>query len=92
VRIRLQTEGDRLTLEIEDNGRGIPEQALSQNRSFGLLGMRERAAMMGGEVQVRSQPGDGTRITARIPLSPSSLAGRVGVGEALPEATAGQSS
>ena len=56
----------RLTVEVRDDGEGFdPERA---DRGFGLLGMRERAALVHGEVEVRSQPGEGTTVLARIPV------------------------
>ena len=58
-------EGD-VTIEVTDDGRGFdPDQA---NAGFGLLGMRERLALVGGELQISSRAGAGTRITARIPI------------------------
>ncbi len=57
-------------LTVRDNGHGFDSQAVafSESRSLGLTSMRERAEMMGGALLVRSTPGAGTSITARIPL------------------------
>lgn len=66
----LQRKRDRLILRIRDNGRGFDHSDPSLSRSLGLLGMRERAAMLGGGVNVSSAPGKGTSVTAWIPLEP----------------------
>lgn len=64
----LQKQGDRLVLLIHDNGRGFDQAAPSLSKSLGLLGMRERAAILGGRVNISSAPGKGTTVTAWIPL------------------------
>lgn len=61
---------DALLLEVEDNGTGITEQALSDSKSLGLLGMRERALLLGGEVTIKGIKGKGTIVTVRVPLVP----------------------
>jgi signal transduction histidine kinase len=65
VKQRLQ---DRLVLRIRDNGRGFDPADPSLSKSLGLLGMRERAAILGGQVNISSAPGKGTTVTAWIPL------------------------
>ena len=62
-----QTEG-LLVLEIQDDGKGIAERVVSDQRSLGLIGMRERAYACGGDVLVSCHPGGGTVVTTRIPL------------------------
>jgi PAS domain S-box-containing protein len=64
----LQKQGDRLVLLIRDNGRGFDQADPSVSKSLGLLGMRERAAILGGRVNISSAPGKGTTVTAWIPL------------------------
>jgi signal transduction histidine kinase len=64
----LRKERDRLVLRIRDNGRGFDQTDPSLSGSLGLLGMRERAAMLGGGVNISSAPGKGTSVTAWIPL------------------------
>ena len=56
-----------LVLIVKDNGRGISEDEINNTTSIGLLGMRERAALLGGEVRLRGEPGRGTTVTVRIP-------------------------
>jgi signal transduction histidine kinase len=58
-----------LVLEVKDNGRGISEAEINNTRSIGLLGMRERAALLGGEVRVTGEAGKGTTVQVRIPLT-----------------------
>jgi PAS domain S-box-containing protein len=64
----LQKQRDRLVLLIHDNGRGFDQADPSLSKSLGLLGMRERAAILGGRVSISSAPGKGTTVTASIPL------------------------
>jgi PAS domain S-box-containing protein len=64
----LQNKRGRLVLRIRDNGRGFDQAGTSLSGSLGLLGMRERAAMLGGGVSISSAPGKGTTVTAWIPL------------------------
>jgi PAS domain S-box-containing protein len=59
-----------IILRAEDNGIGFDTQIGRNNkRAFGLLGMRERASLVGGTFRLRSRPGEGTRIRIEIPLS-----------------------
>jgi len=64
----LQKQRDRVVLMIRDNGRGFDQADPSLSKSLGLLGMRERAAILGGQVNIASAPGKGTTVTAWIPL------------------------
>jgi PAS domain S-box-containing protein len=64
----LQKQGDRLVLWIRDNGRGFDQADSSLSKSLGLLGMRERAAILGGQVKISSAPGKGTTVAAWIPF------------------------
>ena len=57
----------RITLDINDNGKGLPSEDQPTRGSFGLIGMRERTAMLGGEMRIQSQPGRGTSIEIVIP-------------------------
>ncbi|MEO8340599.1 MAG: CHASE3 domain-containing protein [Nitrospirota bacterium] len=72
VRVTLERQGDRLVLTIDDNGKGFNvEQAKTRARtgsSIGLLGMEERARLVGGEMTITSSPKAGTRLTLNIPL------------------------
>ncbi|MDF3059256.1 MAG: response regulator receiver sensor signal transduction histidine kinase [Rariglobus sp.] len=73
VEVKLDAENGSLVLTVADNGRGITEEEMTNTRSIGLIGMRERAALVGGDIGFQSAPGKGTTVTVRIPLprSPS---------------------
>jgi signal transduction histidine kinase len=74
--VELKTEGDSVSLVVRDNGRGATEAELSAPTSLGLLGMRERAALLGGDFTVEGTKGEGTLVIARLPLhSPGHGAG-----------------
>jgi len=68
VDITLGRRADALWLRVRDDGLGFDLAAASQRRSFGLLGMRERAIALGGRVDITSTPGQGTTIEVSIPL------------------------
>jgi signal transduction histidine kinase len=68
VNITLKEEADGLVLEIQDNGKGISESDVKKKNSFGLLGMKERAWLLGGRVDVQGVQGKGTTIKVKIPL------------------------
>jgi signal transduction histidine kinase len=67
VHIELDSDEERITLRISDNGRGITETEQRATDSFGLLGMRERARLLGGTFEIRGEKGKGTTLTVRIP-------------------------
>jgi PAS domain S-box-containing protein len=70
VEIALQRNGSHLRLEIRDDGRGIDAADLSALNSYGLMGMRKRAELCGGSMEIRGEPGEGTVITVDVPLEP----------------------
>jgi signal transduction histidine kinase len=67
VRIRLWVEDDRLTILVEDNGRGFEERG-GQGSSDGLRNMRERLAHIGGGCEIESVLGCGTTVTFTLPM------------------------
>jgi signal transduction histidine kinase len=67
VQVACRDKGDTLELTIADDGKGIPEGEDATSESLGLLGMRERAELLGGRLQVTSPPSGGTRVTASLP-------------------------
>ncbi|HET9962678.1 MAG TPA: PAS domain S-box protein [Nitrospiraceae bacterium] len=67
VDVRLEDSGGMMLLQVRDNGRGIRPERLVDAKSFGLLGMRERAGLLGGEVHIDSREGEGTTIALRLP-------------------------
>jgi PAS domain S-box-containing protein len=67
VDVLLERNADYLSLIIEDNGVGFdPSSAAANGQGLGLIGMRERAALIGADLQIESSPGCGTTIIARI--------------------------
>jgi len=69
IRVRVQLEPARLVIEVVDNGKGFDPFRLKDPEALGLLGMRERALLLGGSIELESEAGKGTRITLRVPLS-----------------------
>jgi signal transduction histidine kinase len=67
VQVACRETGDTLEITIADDGKGIPEGEDIRSESLGLLGMRERAELLGGRLQVSSLPAGGTRVTASLP-------------------------
>ena len=74
VKIDISDAEDFLTLEISDNGKGIPMQDLAKPNSFGLRGLAERAKTVGGWLDVSTSEGKGTSIILSVPLNPSDSA------------------
>ncbi len=68
VMLELDVRAGHLVLEIRDNGRGITEAEMTDPRSLGILGMRERASVVGGTVDITDAEGEGTRVRVRMPL------------------------
>ena len=73
VSVVLEKRGDQIILIIEDDGKGFdpakvkaPDRA---GRGLGLLGMQERATLIGGDVEIESSPGNGTTVYVRVPLA-----------------------
>jgi PAS domain S-box-containing protein len=69
VAVSLEETGQHLILRIHDNGRGISQDEIHSAKSIGLLGMRERARLRGGDVHIQGAPGHGTTVTVRLPLN-----------------------
>ena len=67
VDIRLNQKDEDLLLQIQDNGKGISPEALASPRSLGLLGMKERASLLSGDVTFETPPAGGTIVTLRVP-------------------------
>jgi PAS domain S-box-containing protein len=68
VRIALEHRGTQMRVLVVDDGRGFDVEAARHARRYGLLGMRERAEMAGGRLNIESAPGAGTTIEMIVPL------------------------
>jgi signal transduction histidine kinase len=69
VNVSLLCLGDAITLTIKDNGIGLLDQAVESRRSFGLLGMQERAQLIGGKLAIHGE--DGTTVILQFPVNGS---------------------
>jgi len=67
--VAIGRQDEELSIEVTDSGRGAPASKLSPaGTAYGITGMRERAALLGGELSVGPRPGGGFRVAARLPL------------------------
>ena len=73
VEIRIRQEDDHFALTINDNGRGITEEEKWGPQSLGLIGMRERTHLLGGEISIEGGQGRGTTITVKVPAQAKKL-------------------
>jgi PAS domain S-box-containing protein len=71
VRTLMNVSAVSLQLVVEDNGRGITDEEISDPRSFGLVGIRERVLLLGGDVEIKGIPNKGTILEVNIPLGKS---------------------
>jgi signal transduction histidine kinase len=70
VNINIRGEAGEFVLTISDNGRGITEEEIAGVQSLGLVGIRERAHLIGGKITITGIEGQGTTINLRIPMPP----------------------
>jgi signal transduction histidine kinase len=75
VSVRLSYLPTVVMLQVEDDGCGFDVRAQTQRPAWGLLGMEERATLLGGYVAIQSQPGHGARVEMMIPYHPQSEVG-----------------
>ncbi|HXO77634.1 MAG TPA: PAS domain S-box protein, partial [Puia sp.] len=72
IRISLQEREDaNILLKIEDDGKGFEVGKTGEKKTLGLLGMKERTLMMGGQFRMDSHPGKGTTLSVTVPLKPT---------------------
>ena len=64
IGVRLAYQAGSVILEVEDDGRGMSDPGPT---GFGVEGMRERARQIGGQIDIRGQPGRGTRVVVIVP-------------------------
>jgi signal transduction histidine kinase len=76
IEVRLRDRGEELLLEIRDDGRGVTEEEIAHPSSLGLIGIRERATLVGGTAAFAGIPGRGTIVSVRIPFSPDARTAR----------------
>jgi signal transduction histidine kinase len=69
IEVTLKIVEDRLFIEIKDDGIGFDSSQVGLAKSYGLVGMRERATMLGGEIEIHGVPGQGAIVRAYIPLA-----------------------
>jgi two-component system NarL family sensor kinase len=81
LHVALRCEEEMMVLEVADNGRGFDRAAGRRAGSCGLDGMSERAALVGGSLEVRSAPGRGTHVRLAVPLEGNGC--RLGSGPAV---------
>jgi signal transduction histidine kinase len=67
VRISIERIDTQYILEVRDNGRGF-DPAIRKKKSFGLVGIRERALMLGGDLNIRSAAGRGAAVRVCFPI------------------------
>jgi len=67
--VRLEAEGSRLSLQIEDDGVGLSKKTNVREGRYGLIGMKERVAALGGTVFLRSRKAKGTVLNVKVPLA-----------------------
>ena len=72
VWVNLELQEGMVVLEVEDDGVGISSDAVSQPNALGLLGMRERAAIFGGHVEIAGTYCKGTTVIVRMPINENS--------------------
>ncbi len=73
VMITIRRQAKELVLTVQDNGVGFTEPSMYQEGSHGLMGIRERAYMLGGQMDIGNSPGGGGRISVRLPLLPAAV-------------------
>ena len=67
VEIAMEIQEGTLRLSVHDNGKGVTPEQIEAPGSFGIMGMRERALILGGEVTLGSSPGGGTTVSLSLP-------------------------
>ncbi len=69
VQSSFEKQGNQLALKVKDNGKGMVISKAEDPKSFGLIGIRERVLVFGGEISIQSNRGEGTLITISIPIN-----------------------
>ena len=69
INVTLEQKGQQLILSIEDNGQGFEKEKIAAKETLGILGMKERSQMIGGNYEIISIPGKGTTIIVSVPYN-----------------------
>jgi PAS domain S-box-containing protein len=73
VAVRLEKRDSKVVMTVKDNGRGMSKDYQSDSGSFGLIGMKERALSLGGELKIESYKDKGTTIAISVPLTAKNI-------------------
>lgn len=66
----MDKRGDSVVLIIEDDGTGFnPQNKKTRSKGIGLIGMQERAQLIGGNIEIESKPKHGTTVYVRVPIA-----------------------
>jgi signal transduction histidine kinase len=76
VDVSVLADDEHVRITVRDDGIGFAPDAARKPQSYGLLGVRERAHLLGGEARVTSTPGGGTKIDVRLPWTTAPSAQR----------------
>jgi len=69
VKVGIRVDGERLVMTVRDNGRGFDSGAVKGKKSYGVMGIRERAYTLGGAARIERHPGGGTVVEVVIPIA-----------------------
>jgi PAS domain S-box-containing protein len=69
VKVTLENKAETIVLQVNDDGSGITEKQISSPASIGLMGMRERAHYLGGEIRIKGAKNEGTTVTVTFPFA-----------------------
>jgi signal transduction histidine kinase len=69
IKVSLTSNNNNFVLQITDNGKGFDKRKITGKRTLGILGMKERTAMMGGAYEITGTPGKGTTVLVTVPLN-----------------------
>jgi two-component system sensor histidine kinase UhpB len=68
VETSILIENGKLVMRVRDNGKGFSRNDITDKRTLGILGMQERAAIIEGEYNISSKPGEGTIVEVKVPI------------------------
>jgi len=79
IKVNLKKRARKIELKVRDNGKGITEEQISNSKSFGLIGIRERVQYFGGEVEIKGIQNRGTTLKVWIPLPKEKKGSRLNI-------------